>query len=357
MKPIEPTWHEYAGHIHFHTTYSDGSGDFETIARAAEEAGLDFVITTDHNALAPEADGRRSTVLVLVGEEVNDKTRKPEVNHLLVAGIQQEVAGYAKNPQTLISAVAAQGGLSFLAHPIEHNSRYFPDRFPWVDWQVQGYDGIELWNFMSECKAHVNRKALGLLLSFRPQLFVRGPWPEVVALWDRLTAQRPVVAIGGSDNHAGSYRLGLLTRHVFPYAFGFRTVNTHILTPQPFTGELPHDRRLIYEALRAGHCWVGYDLLGSTAGFRFQGRRNGQTAIMGDTLPPGPSPELAAFAPRRARLRLLRDGQPVAQTWGRRLCYTATAPGVYRVEAHRWAWGRWRGWIFSNSIYVRAIMS
>ncbi|MBC8449953.1 MAG: CehA/McbA family metallohydrolase [Chloroflexi bacterium] len=353
MKPIEPMWHESAGHIHFHTTYSDGSGSFEEIASAAEEAGLDFLITTDHNVLVPEADGRRRGVLVLVGEEINDKAREPEVNHLLVAGIEQDVFGYAKDPQALINAVAAQGGVSFLAHPIERNSRYFPKDFNWVDWNVQGYDGIELWNFMSECKAYVNSKAVGLLLSLRPQIFVRGPWPEVLALWDRLTDQRPVVAIGGSDNHAGTYRVGPFTRHVFPYAFGFRTVNTHILTPEPFSGDLAHDREQVYGALRAGHGWVGYDLLGSTAGFRFRGRSDDQAVIMGDTLPAGQAVQLEATVPHRARLRLLRDGQPVAQTWGRRLRYTATAPGVYRVEAHRWAWSRWRGWIFSNPIYVR----
>jgi len=356
MKPTDTLWREYSGHIHFHTTYSDGSGSFEEVVRAAEEARLDFIITTDHNKLVPEPDGWRSSVLVLIGEEVHDQAREPEVNHLLVAGIAQDVARYAKDPQALVDAITAQGGLSFLAHPIERGSRYFPQEFSWVDWDVQGYNGIELWNFMSECKAYVNTKRAGLLLSFRPQLFARGPWPEVLALWDRLTTHRPVVAIGGSDNHAGAYHIGPLTRQVFPYAFAFRTVNTHILTPEPFNGDLSHDREQVYGALRAGHCWVGYDLLGSTAGFRFhgsQGRGDGQAAIMGDTRPAGQPLELEAFVPRRAKLRLLRNGQPIAQTWGRRLRHTADGPGVYRLEAYRWAWGRWRGWIFSNPIYVR----
>ena len=196
MRPIEPKWHEYSGHIHFHTTYSDGNGSFEEVARAAEEAGLDFLIPTDHNVLVPEPDGRRSSVLVLVGEEVNDKEREPDANHLLVMGIERDVFDY-KEPQAIIDAVIAQGGLSFLAHPIERGSRYFSKKFPWLDWKVRGYDGIELWNFMSECKSYVNSKPVGLLLSYLPQIFVRGPWPEVLTLWDRLTAHRPVVAIGG----------------------------------------------------------------------------------------------------------------------------------------------------------------
>jgi len=353
ISPTNPQWHDYCGHIHVHTTYSDGSGSFEEVVRAAQEAGLDFLITTDHNVLMPELDGRRGSVLVLVGEEVDDEEQELDVNHLLVAGVKQDVSPYAKDPQVLIDTVAAQGGLSFLAHPIERSSRYFSEQYPWVDWHVQGYDGIELWNFMSECKAYVNTKLAGLLLSYLPQLFIRGPWPEVLALWDKLTASRPVVAIGGSDVHANSYHIGPLQRQAFSYAFSFRTVNTHILTPEPFNGDLAHDREQVYAALRAGHCWVGYDLLGSTAGFRFRGQSDGQTAIMGDVLPTGQAVELEAFVPRWAKLRLLRDGHPVTQAWGRRLRYTAHTPGVYRLEAWRWAWGRWRGWIFSNPIYVR----
>jgi len=352
-EPITPKWYDYCGHIHVHTTHSDGTGSFEEVVHAAQEAGLDFLITTDHNVLAPEPDGRHGKVLVLVGQEVDDTEQKPDVNHLLVAGVKEDVSPYAKDPQAVIDAVAAQGGLSFLAHPIERSSHYFPDIYPWVNWSVRGYDGIELWNFMSECKAYVNNKLAGVVLSYLPQLFVRGPWPEVLALWDGLTARRPVVAIGGSDVHANRYHVGPLERQAFPYVFAFRAVNTHILTPERLGGDLARDRHQVYAALRAGHCWVGYDLIGSTAGFRFHGWSDGQTAVMGDELPANQAVELEAFVPRRARLRLLRDGRPVAQTWGHRLRYIAHAPGVYRLEAWRWAWGRWRGWIFSNPIYVR----
>ncbi len=30
--------------------------------------------------------------------------------------------------------------------------------------------------------------------------------------------------------------------------------------------------------------------------------------------------------------------------------HTTDAPGVARLEAYRWSWVRWRGWIFSNPI-------
>ena len=41
--------HQYKGAIHIHSLNSDGSGDIETITRAAQKAGLSWIIITDHN--------------------------------------------------------------------------------------------------------------------------------------------------------------------------------------------------------------------------------------------------------------------------------------------------------------------
>lgn len=39
---------EYKGHIHIHSRYSDGGGKVKQIAARAAQAGLDFIIITDH---------------------------------------------------------------------------------------------------------------------------------------------------------------------------------------------------------------------------------------------------------------------------------------------------------------------
>ena len=41
--------YQYKGAIHIHSLNSDGSGDIETITRAAQKAGLSWIILTDHN--------------------------------------------------------------------------------------------------------------------------------------------------------------------------------------------------------------------------------------------------------------------------------------------------------------------
>ncbi len=360
--------HEYTGNIHMHTTHSDGTGDFEALVQAAAQVGLDYVYVTDHNVLVrDEEEGYRHNVLTLVGQEVHDEDRDPPGNHLLCLGVEEDLTHLAKDPQALIDGVNAQGGLAFLAHPVERYTELMPDHYDWYNWEVTGYTGVELWNYMSSFRGFVTSKLKALVMGFFPHWFTQGPEPEMLAKWDELTAQRPVVALGGVDVHAQVYRLGLIRRRFLPYAHCARALNTHLLTPEPLLGpdgsaRLPvdhprvqHDRRLVLEALAAGHCWVGYDLAGWTKGFRFWAERGQDRAIMGDVLPAAGAAMPVTFqiaAPGEGEIRLLRNGKVVAAQTGRTLTYTSEEPGVYRVEVWKRRWGRPRGWIFSNPIYV-----
>ncbi len=347
------TWHEYAGNIHIHTVHSDGTGTFADIADAAHKAGLDFLIVTDHNVLPKHEEGYRQGVLVLVGEEVNDPQRDDEANHLLCIGVEEDVTPHAHDPQALIDAVAAQGGLTFLAHPIERSSKLVPKTYPWVSWNVRGFTGIELWNFMSGFREFAKDYPTALTFSFVPHLFPEGPLPEMLGLWDDLLVEDKVVAIGGSDAHGKTYRLGPIRRRIFPYEFLFRAVNTHVLTPKPFTHSLEEDGALVYDALRQGHAWVAYDLVHPTTHFRFWATVENDRAIMGDDIRWAEGISLHAVLPASARVILRKDGDVVYDDVTRILNYPVEEPGVYRLEAWKKAWGKERGWIFANPIYVR----
>jgi len=346
---------EYVGSIHLHTTCSDGTATHEEIARIAQSVGLDFVIPTDHNVLVKGKEGWYGRTLLLVGEEVHDTQRVPEVNHYLAFNITEDVALYAKDPQAAIDAVNAQGGFGFIAHPFEHSSPLANEAaLPWVDWTVTGYTGLELWNYMSEFKAHLPNMLRAVLLAYFPQAAMRGPFPETLAQWDELLRIRKVVAICGSDAHAKTYRLGPLVREVFSYKHLFRASNLHILTEEIFNGQLDHDKKVIYEALKEGHCFTAYDLLGDTRGFCFTARSGAAKATMGDEIILQSQILFEISSPQRAHIRLLRDGAAIARTRGKKLHYIAREQGVYRVEAYRRYFFRKRGWVFTNPIYVRA---
>lgn len=353
---------ELITNLHMHTHYSDGTGSHQEIAAAALKSGLDVVIVTDHNVLVENVEcylngekGRR--VLLLVGEEVHDQARDPQKNHMLVLGAKREMAIYASKPQNLIDQIHKAGGLSFIAHPNDPELEAFhEDDISWVDWDVRGYTGIELWNGLSELKSIVRNRLQALFYAYFPQYLAHGPLPETLKRWDDLLAAgKKTVAVGGSDAHALQVSMGPLHRSIFPYEFHFKAINTHILTETGLTGDLAADRAMIYQALRMGHAFIGYDLPHPTRGFRFTAQGMDAAVSMGDEIALGTGVTLQVRLPIKAECRLLCNGQPV-RTWkDREICaQSVSKPGAYRVECYIDFLGKQRGWIFSNPIYISA---
>ena len=358
--------HEIIVNLHMHTRYSDGTGTHKDIAEAAMKTGLDVVIVTDHNVLVQGVEGyyrsspssalKPHRVLLLVGQEVHDQDRVPQKNHLLIFNTPRDLSGLADDPQALINGVAEAGGLSFIAHPKDPEAPVFGEGdISWETWDVQGYTGLELWNGLSELKTVVPTKLHGLFYAFFPQFLARGPILETVQKWDELmSAGNRVVALGGSDAHALQLHMGPLHRVIFPYEFHFRTVNTHVFIPEPLTGDVQTDKKMIYEALANGHCFVAYDLPAPTRGFRFKAKGLEHSAIMGDEIPAKGGVTLHTHLPTKADITLLKDGISLG-TWRNQqtLTYNASEPGAYRVEVRRSYLGKKRGWIYSNPIYIR----
>ncbi len=351
---------ELITNLHMHTTYSDGSGSHKDIVEAALKAELDVVIVTDHNVLVQGIEGYHQRdqrrVLLLVGEEVHDRMRDPQKNHLLVFGADREMTVYAPNPQKLIDQVYKAGGLSFLAHPYDPELKAFhEDDISWVNWEARGYNGIELWNGFSELKSVVHGKVDAVFYAYFPQYLARGPLPAALRKWDELTAKgQRVVAIGGADAHALKMRMGPLRRTIFPYSFHFQAINTHLLVEKELSGDLSEDRQMVYNAFRNGHAFIGYDLPAPTRGFRFTAQGRDCSVSMGDEIRMGNGVTLQIRLPEKVECRLVHNGETI-RTWQEaQICtHIAAKPGVYRVECYVEFLGRTRGWIFSNPIYVR----
>ncbi len=334
-----------------HTPYSDGEWYHAQIAQAASRAGLDFIVVTDHNLWVKGPEGYCHDVLTLVGEEVHHVRRWPQVNHLLVYGAEAELSQCAEDPQRLIAAVRARHGLAFIAHPFDYALKFMHEPgIPWIDWEVEGYHGLEIWNYMSEFKARLPSRLVAVFYAFFPQFAIRGPFRNTLRVWDELLAAgRRIVGFGGADAHGTPMSFGPFKRVVFPYEYLFRCVNTHLLIDEALSGDVDYDKQLIYSALGAGYGWVGYDLLGSTKGFRFAARSASEYAEIGEEIRRVGAVNFEVEVPLEATMQIVKAGRGVvARKKGHRMKFTSVEAGAYRAEAYRDG----KGWIFSNPIYV-----
>jgi hypothetical protein len=344
--------HDLACVVHLHSTYSDGTGTVPQIARAARRAGADVVLLTDHDTLEAKHRGEEGwygPVLLLVGTEVSPRRR----NHYLAFGIDREMDHRGLDAAGICRAVRDGGGFGFAAHPFSRGSDRFRERAPGMPFEgleCEALHGLELWSFVNDTGEAVGGIAEMLRFVTMPARVLDHPPERNLRIWDELCRSRQVVAIGGLDAHQFGKRIGpFVPIRVMAYRRSFRFIRTHVLCEEPPSGELEHDREQVYDALRAGRCYIAVDSVAPAKGFCFEA----DDLPMGAEGPAGVRRVLRARVPLPARLRLLRDGVEVAEAEGDALEQEVEEPGVYRVEAYRRAKGRERTWILSNPIYLR----
>jgi len=352
-----PELHELSCVAHLHSTYSDGTGTVPEIARAAAQAGADVVLLTDHDTLAARRrgeEGHHGDVLVLVGHEVSP----PDRNHMLAFDTDGVIDHRGLGAAEIAQAVRDAGGFGIAAHPFSHGSKRFGrlgslgTAMAWED--LDCVDGIEVWSFLSDNGENVSSVRDAISFIARPERYVTHPPQGNLDEWDRLGARRRVVGIGGLDAHQFGRRVGGRVIRPMGYARSFRQLRTHVLTEEPLTRELDHDRRQVYDALREGRCYIAANALAPARGFRFWAAGPSGELPMGGEGAAADGPwDLRAELPRPADVRLLRNGGELTRSAAPALAHRAPGAGVYRVEARLEAHGSERTWILSNPIYLR----
>jgi hypothetical protein len=380
-------YYHYRGAIHVHTRYSDGSGSFAKVARAAQAASLDYLITTDHNTLQPLLDGQErywGHTLVLVGTEIST-----DAGHCLALDLPASFRWDTLDAQTVIDEVNHAGGFAILAHPEARSWR-------WTNWDVRGYAGIEIINLAGlvdddirtasylriggrsfDRVLQLSERYLANHGSVLRRLTESEVQPERVR-WDELLKQgQPVVGIASVDAHARIPLRGKVLRAP-SYQDAFESVQTYVLTPAPLSGQLAADRQAIYSAYRSGRLYLVYPRIAPAPQFQFRATEGAQEATMGQPIRLDREVCLTVEAPGHAQplIRLLRDGAEVAHTVGTKLEWRTAVPGVYRAEVYVKSGPKHgvelrpgvyhdrvevrlqrrpralRPWIFSNPIYV-----
>jgi len=350
----------YPGNIHIHSSYSDGSGTVPEIAAAAASAGMRYIIITDHNTLAAlREEGYQQGIVVLAGIELNN-----QCCHYLALNVAGKPSCCDHEPQKVISAVAAKGGLGFIAHPFEKGSSLIDGgkAYPWTSWPVFGFTGIEIWNYSSHWRGRATSAAKAIYwFLFNRRAAMDGPPAECLKLWDCYTsAGHPVVAIGGTDAHAFRRKVAFLPVTIFPYHYLCRTINTYICLREPLSINFDRAKKQVYSALKDGRCYVSLDQIHSGEGFTFTACRPqapDDEVLMGETLCFNEEWVLRSRAPSSCSIiRLFRNGSLIEQRKAPAMSFKPTMPGTYRIEVYyRPLLGRPRPWLYSNPIYLLSI--
>lgn len=249
--------------------------------------------------------------------------------------------------------VVEAGGWAVIAHPNERRNRFpeFP-AYPWTAWQSQDFQGIEIWNHLSEWMERLNRWNK-LWLYINPRRSVIAPPRRTLELWDQLNLKRRVVGIGGVDAHAHYYPLWRnISVAIFPYKVAFRSIHVHVLLDQPpERSGAEAALQQLFQFLRLGRAFIANRYVGRARGFRFwaEDLNSGEICQMGDRAPAGRTLLFRANLPKDAtHAWLIRDSQPICKWRGERGSHRSDGSGVYRLEVRR----HHRAFIFSNPIVI-----
>lgn len=325
---------DYKGVVHVHSFLGGhSSGSFSEIIAAAQANQLQFVIMTEHtekdfDTAAMTLQGMHGGVLFINGNEVS-----------------------APNGDRLLRL---PGELSIAAYPEEFKN-----------WDTPGLDGVEVYNVFT------NAKRINPVVAFFDALWSKRSYPDLMfafyltrpdeglKLWDQGLTRARLTGVAGNDAHANigvslkdSSGKTLLGIQLDPYETSFRLVRLHAL----IEANKPLDATSLLDAVRAGHCYIGFDFLGDTSGFSFTAENAGERKIQGDEISFKPETRVRVQSPVPGRIVILKDGAILLDETGisgKEL--PISEKGVYRTEIYLPQLGMVANqpWIISNPIYVR----
>ena len=316
------------GAIHIHSVYSDGTGDIESISKAAKNAGLDWIIVTDHNSFEIE-EGIYNGVYVIKGEEISPK----DENHYLALGINKYIQPNV-NAKHNVEAVKLNGGFGFAAHADESDYRRNSHQpIKWTNKNITP-DGVEIWNWFSEWADNLNDRnifSLAYAYLFKHNL-VKEANATTIKWWDKLnnTSDKIIPAIGGIDAHALKIKGYVIPVTIFPYQDMFKTIVNVISSDKPFAKDF-ETRKAVSKEIPI-----------------FKISNKNQVAISGESISLDNETLLNVQTKKKGSIKIFHNGKEIKSVISNSIKMLLNEVGKYRVEIK---FGE-RGFAYSNPIMV-----
>lgn len=320
----------YLGAIHIHTKLSDGTGDINSISKAAKKAGLNWIIITDHNNFDIE-EGFYNGVCVIKGEEISPCTS----NHYIALGIKNLI-NPSDNTQKFVDEVRAQGGFGFAAHPDEADNRKNKAHpIKWTDKSVIP-DGIEIWNWFSDWADDYNESnifKIAYSYFFRHKL-IQGPHKETLKWWDELNknSEHIIPAIAGVDAHALKISKYIIPIKIFPYKDCFKTLVNIIPLENKPPEDFEEQKNLILSSIKNGNNIM----------INRHVKKDIPLIYIEDK-------SIIIKLSTKAQIKIIQNGNPIHSEINNNLKFPIQEKTKYRVEVYL----KNQPWIFSNQISIK----
>ena len=322
-------FYTYKGAIHIHSIFSDGTGNIEEISKAAKNAGLSWIIITDHNNMEIE-EGFYNGVCVIKGEEISPKN----TNHYIALDIKQNIQPYI-NPQNYIEEVRTQGGFGFAAHPNESDER--KNNAPPIKWIDKSIipDGVEIWNWFSDWADNYDESNIFKIIYaylFRNNL-IKGPKSETLKWWDELNnkTDKIVPAIVGVDAHALKITKYIIPVKIFPYESMFKTLINILILDEELPQNFDAQRKIILQSIKEGkNIMMNNQLKNETPIIYLSDNALNVKLLV------------------NSKIKVLFNGDIIYSTNGKCINYKIEKKGKYRVEVYL----KNKPWIYSNPFSI-----
>ena len=333
------------GAIHIHSVYSDGTGDVDSISKAAKKAGLDWIIITDHNSFEIE-EGIYNGVYVIKGEEISPKNE----NHYLALGINKYIQPNTDAKHN-IEAVKMNGGFGFAAHPDE--SDYRRNSHQPIKWTNKNVipDGVEIWNWFSEWADNLNnRNIFTLAYAFLcKNKLVKSANSNVLFWWDNLNnvSEKIVPAIGGIDAHALKIKDYIIPVTIFPYESMFKTIVNIVTSDEEFKTDFFARKEQILEALKSGRNLIINRAVSKEIPDINVSNKN-QAVTSGESISLDNETFLNVQTKKKSSIKIFHNGKEIKSVISNGIKMLLNEVGKYRVEIKLGE----RGFAYSNPILV-----
>ena len=320
----------YLGAIHIHTKLSDGTGDINSISKAAKKAGLNWIIITDHNNFDIE-EGFYNGVCVIKGEEISPCAS----NHYIALGIKSLI-NPSDDTQRFVDEVRAQNGFGFTAHPDEADNR--KNKAQPIKWTNKSIipDGIEIWNWFSDWADdydETNIFKIAYSYFFRHKL-IQGPQKETLKWWDELNknSERIIPAIVGVDAHALKISKYIIPIKIFPYKDCFKTLTNIITLENKIPESFEEQKQLILEYIKSGNNIM----------INRHVKKDIPLIYVEDTA-------IIVKLSTKAQVKIIQNGIPIHTEINNNLKFPIQEKTKYRIEIYL----KNQPWIFSNPIILK----